>query len=94
MGYFANPFGYHSKFTGDTAGPDFCKKFCISAPKFALIIEELTKNTYVMVVLPPGEAEVNCARLNIGIARERFTSMDILSGREHEDGQGVGSGRN
>ena len=48
----------------------------IKTPRFNLIITLLTNNTYALVVLPPGEVEMHCARLNLFDAREQFSKLD------------------
>ena len=52
-------------------------EFVIKAPRFNLIISRLTNNTYVLVVLPPGETDLECARFNIMAARATFMSQEI-----------------
>jgi Ras-related GTP-binding protein A/B len=43
---------------------------------FSLFILKFTTNTYLMVVLPPGEARFNAAMLNCQIAIEHFKFLD------------------
>jgi hypothetical protein len=57
-------------------------EFTIKTSRFNLIIAQLTNNTFVLAVLPPGEAEMNCAKINIATAREEFTSTDDNKSRE------------
>jgi hypothetical protein len=52
------------------------KEFFIRTPRFNLTISRLTNNTYVLAVLPPGEAELNCTRINIATARQEFAGFD------------------
>lgn len=59
-------------------------EFVIKAPRFNLIISRLTNNTYVLVVLPPGETDLQCARFNIMVARSTFASQDV-GGVQHQD---------
>ena len=75
-----------SKYTGDSTGPDVFENFAIKAPNFSLIIESFTRNTCVMVVLPPGEAELNCAKINIKVASERLATMIKSRGQGREKG--------
>lgn len=44
--------------------------------RFSLFILKFTTNTYLMVVLPPGEARFNAAMLNCQIAIEHFKFLD------------------
>lgn len=37
---------------------------------------KFTANTYLMAILPPGEARFNSAKLNCQIARESFKFLD------------------
>lgn len=52
----------------------------IKAPRFNLVLSRLTPNTYVLVVLSPGEIQMECTRVNIASARERFADTDITGG--------------
>lgn len=52
-------------------------------PQFNLFLGRFTDNTYIFLVLPPGEAAYNCAVLNTMLAREAFT-------KAAEMGQGDG----
>ena len=45
-------------------------EFTIAAPRFNLVLSRLTHNTYVLVVLPPGEMDMAIVRHNICVARE------------------------
>ena len=67
-------------------------EFVIKAPRFNLIISRLTNNTYVLVVLPPGETDLECARFNIMAARATFMSQDI-GGRPSPDTRKVANDR-
>ena len=35
----------------------------------------LTTNTYALIVLPPGEVELQCTRLNLFSARDQFAQL-------------------
>jgi Ras-related GTP-binding protein A/B len=52
-------------------------------PQFNLFLGRFTDNTYIFLVLPPGEAAYNCAVLNTMLAREAFA-------KAAEVGQGDG----
>ncbi|KAI1432273.1 Gtr1/RagA G protein conserved region-domain-containing protein [Xylaria sp. CBS 124048] len=44
--------------------------------RYSMFVCKFTTNTYIMVVLPPGEARFNSARLNCQIARQSFRFLD------------------
>lgn len=44
--------------------------------RFSMFACKFTTNTYLMVILPPGEARFNSAKLNCQIARESFKFLD------------------
>jgi Ras-related GTP-binding protein A/B len=44
----------------------------IQTLSFNCFLARFTENTYIMVVLPPGEAEFNCGVLNTMMAKESF----------------------
>ena len=71
-------------YTGATSTSHPFTEIVIKAPLFNLVLARLTNNTYVLVVLPPGETEIECARLNIMVARERFAKMDVVGGNRGE----------
>lgn len=52
-------------------------------PQFNLFLGRFTDNTYIFLVLPPGEAAYNCAVLNTMLAREAFTRAAEMG---HGDG--------
>lgn len=64
-------------YTGASSISNPFSELVIKAPRFNLIISRLTNNTYVLVVLPPGEADLQCARFNIIAARSKFARTDI-----------------
>ncbi|KAL9613046.1 MAG: hypothetical protein Q9167_002392 [Letrouitia subvulpina] len=55
------------------------EEFAIKTRLFNLIIEKLTHNTYVLLVFPPGEVELECTRLNVLAAREDFSRMEQVA---------------
>lgn len=57
-------------------------EFVLKAPRFNLIISRLTGNTYLLLCLPPGDMDMECARLNIMMARQRFVNMGVSRGAE------------
>jgi len=44
--------------------------------RFSMFACKFTANTYLMAILPPGEARFNSAKLNCQIARESFKFLD------------------
>ncbi|MCJ1335814.1 GTP-binding protein gtr1 [Bachmanniomyces sp. S44760] len=72
-------------FTSTNTSSHQFEEFFIKTPRFNLVMTRFTNNTYVLVVLPPGEAELNCTRINIATAREDFRTMDMLSDAERDD---------
>jgi len=67
----------------------------LKAPRFNLIISRLTNNTYLLLCLPPGDIDMECARLNIMMARQRFANIGVGggagSGRRREDDRSEGN---
>lgn len=49
-------------------------------PQFNIFLGRFTDNTYIFIVVPPGEAAYNCAVLNTMLAREGFAKA-AASGR-------------
>lgn len=49
-------------------------------PQFNIFLGRFTDNTYIFIVVPPGEAAYNCAVLNTMLAREGF-SKSAVAGR-------------
>ncbi|MCJ1409417.1 GTP-binding protein gtr1 [Ptychographa xylographoides] len=68
-------------FTSSSTSSHQFHEFFIQTPRFNLIIDKLTNNTFVLAVLPPGDAELNCTRINIATAREEFTKLDTIGDR-------------
>ena len=55
--------------------------FKVQTPQFNCFLARFTDNTYIFVVIPPGEAAFNCAVLNTMMARDAFkgqTKVDDL----------------
>lgn len=54
-------------------------------PRFSLFITAMTDNTYLLVVLPPGEAKYTAAQYNVTLAMKDFAKLDITGEvRRHE----------
>ncbi|EDN02756.1 conserved hypothetical protein [Histoplasma mississippiense (nom. inval.)] len=49
-------------------------------PQFNVFLGRFTDNTYIFVVVPPGEAAYNCAVLNTMLAREGFRKSSTPGG--------------
>lgn len=62
-------------YTGQGASHPF-GEFTISCPRFNLLIGRLTTNTYVLVVLPPGECDLVNARLNVLGVRDGLAELE------------------
>ncbi|KAL8996363.1 MAG: hypothetical protein Q9188_006584 [Gyalolechia gomerana] len=67
--------------------------FTIKTRIFNLIIHRLTYNTYVLVVLPPGEAELQCAKLNILMAKDEFARIESVAEGADDEVKGKGKSR-
>ncbi|KAG5988045.1 hypothetical protein E4U52_006950 [Claviceps spartinae] len=66
-----------SRFTGTPRNAEqFIRMEHKAGLRFNLFILKFTINTYLMVVLPPGEARFNAAMLNCKIAIEHFKFLD------------------
>lgn len=42
-----------------------------------IYVARLTSSTYVLVIAPPGEAEFNCLKVNVQLAKEDFVKLDL-----------------
>lgn len=66
-----------SRFTGSPRNAEqFIRMEHKAGMRFNLFVLKFTTNTYLMVVLPPGEARFNAAMLNCQIAIEHFKFLD------------------
>jgi Ras-related GTP-binding protein A/B len=66
-----------SKYTGTPRNSEQFTDFEYKAgANFSVFVTKFTTNTYIQVVLPPGEARFNAAKLNVGIARSWFKYLD------------------
>jgi len=68
-------------------------EFYIKTPRFNLILSRLTANTFVLAVLPPGEAELNCTRINIAAARADFEAVEPFTLKSKGDAALNGSSK-
>ncbi|KAG8529721.1 uncharacterized protein KY384_005202 [Bacidia gigantensis] len=62
-------------YTGQNSSHPF-GEFTISCPRFNLVLSRLTNNTYVLVVLPPGETDLVNTRLNIMGVRDGLVELE------------------
>ncbi|KAM3535519.1 hypothetical protein MY4038_001204 [Beauveria bassiana] len=70
-----------SRFTGTPRNAEqFTRMEHKAGTRFSLFILKFTTNTYLMVVLPPGEGRFNAAMLNCQIAIEHFKFLDAPGG--------------
>lgn len=86
-----------SKYTGTPRNSEQFTDFEYKAgANFSVFVTKFTTNTYIQVVLPPGEARFNAAKLNVGIARSWFKYLDgpsaPVGGGVHEARSGGGGG--
>lgn len=66
-----------SKYTGTPRNSEQFTDFEYKAgANFSVFVTKFTTNTYIQVVLPPGEARFNAAKLNVAIARSWFKFLD------------------
>lgn len=84
-GHQANTTAGPRNFTGALPLDHQFNEFTIKTPRFNLILARFTANTYVLVVIPPGEAEIQCTRLNVMAARDEFSQLDNPSDRGREE---------
>ena len=54
--------------------------FKVQTPTFNAFLARFTENTYIYVVIPPGEANFNCTVLNTMMAREAFGKTTKVEG--------------
>jgi Ras-related GTP-binding protein A/B len=54
--------------------------FKVQTPNFNCFLARFTENTYIFVVIPPGEAAFNCAVLNTMMARDIFSKKTGVEG--------------
>lgn len=63
--------------SGTSRNSDQFKEFQLTLGSlFSFILMTFTTNTYIQVVLPPGEARLNAAKLNTRIAAAHFERLD------------------
>ncbi|TVY13019.1 GTP-binding protein gtr1 [Lachnellula arida] len=65
-----------SRYTGTPKSAEQFSVFELKMPNFCMFIVKFTTNTYLGVVLPPGEERFNAAMENCYIARKEFEDLD------------------
>lgn len=65
-----------SRYTGNPKSAEQFTLLQMKMPVFSLFIAKFTTNTYLMVVLPPGETRFNAAVENCKIAKQEFEGLD------------------
>ncbi|KAH6665832.1 Gtr1/RagA G protein conserved region-domain-containing protein [Halenospora varia] len=65
-----------SRYTGTPKSAEQFGVFDLKLPTFCMFLVKFTTNTYLGVVLPPGEERYNAAKLNCYIARTQFEDLD------------------
>ena len=65
-----------SKFTGTPKSAEQFILFEVKLKVFSMFIMKFTTNTYLAVILPPGEERFNCAFENCKIALKEFEDLD------------------
>ncbi|KAH8805760.1 Gtr1/RagA G protein conserved region-domain-containing protein [Xylogone sp. PMI_703] len=80
-----------SRYTGTPKSAEQFILFELKLNYFSMFIVKFTTNTYLAVVLPPGEERFNAAVENAKLARKEFEDLDSPARRGIERGATVGS---
>ncbi|KAH8590944.1 Gtr1/RagA G protein conserved region-domain-containing protein [Bisporella sp. PMI_857] len=80
-----------AKYTGAPKSAEQFIMLTIQMRNFSLFICKFTTNTYLQVVLPPGETRFNCAIENVKIARAQFECLDSPAPKSADRGATSGS---
>jgi Ras-related GTP-binding protein A/B len=78
-----------------TGTPKSAEQFSLTGLKmepFSFFITKFTTNTYLAVVLPPGEDRYNSATLNCAIAKREFEELDSPAKKTADRGATMGDG--
>ena len=79
-----------ASWSGTSRNSDQFKEFQLTlGTLFSFVIMTFTTNTYIQLVLPPGEARLNAAKLNTRIAATAFERLDSPLTK---DAKGTGAG--
>jgi Ras-related GTP-binding protein A/B len=65
-----------SRYTGTPKSAEQFVLLELKLSRFSMFIVKFTTNTYLAVVIPPGEERFNCALENAKIARKEFEGLD------------------
>jgi Ras-related GTP-binding protein A/B len=66
-----------ARFTASPKSASQFDNFELKVPSFGLFVDRLTSNTYILVVVGPGEARLNAAKMNVRIAKRDFERLDV-----------------
>jgi Ras-related GTP-binding protein A/B len=75
-----------SRYTGTPKSAEQFILFELKLNVFSMFIVKFTTNTYLAVVLPPGEERFNCALENCKIARKEFEDLDSPAKKSSDRG--------
>jgi Ras-related GTP-binding protein A/B len=78
-----------SRYTGTPKSAEQFVEWELKLSRFCLFVAKFTTNTYILVVLPPGEARFNSAVVNTKMARREFESLDAPPRRGVDRGAGA-----
>jgi Ras-related GTP-binding protein A/B len=65
-----------SRYTGTPKSAEQFSLFELKMSQFCMFVVKFTTNTYLAVILPPGEARFNAAMENCKIAKKEFEDLD------------------
>jgi Ras-related GTP-binding protein A/B len=66
-----------ARFTASPKSASQFEQFELKVPSFGLFVDRLTSNTYILVVVPSGEAKLNAAKINVKIVKKDFERLDV-----------------
>ena len=75
-----------SRYTGTPKSAEQFSIFDLKMPNFCMFLIKFTTNTYLGVVLPPGEERYNAAKLNCYVAKSQFEDLDSPAKRGADRG--------
>lgn len=82
-----------ASWSGTSRNSDQFKEFqLVLGTLFSFVIMTFTTNTYIQLVLPPGEARLNSAKLNTRIAASHFERLDAPPAKDAK-GSAAGSAK-
>jgi Ras-related GTP-binding protein A/B len=80
-----------SRYTGTPKSAEQFVLFEVKMSLFSVFVVKFTTNTYLCVVMPPGEERFNAAMENAKLARKEFESLDSPPRRGLDRGAGGGA---